>query len=172
MSGAEPQAASLSIRRLGGDDWELLRRLRLAALAESPHAFASSIERESAFGDELWRSRCETSTYLVAELGGVPVGLVCALPLGFPEDQAADEVELVSMWVAPDGRRSGVGSRLVEEAVARAAAAGAAAVRLWVAEGNDAATAFYRSVGFRPTSRRQPLPHVPSRCELEMRRPL
>jgi ribosomal protein S18 acetylase RimI-like enzyme len=43
------------------------------------------------------------------------------------------------------------------------------AVALWVAEGNDAASALYRSAGFVATGERQPLPSNASVTEYAMR---
>ena len=51
----------MEIRRATVDDWEASRDIRLRALAESPDAFLSTLEREAAFDDEVWMSRLEGS---------------------------------------------------------------------------------------------------------------
>ena len=50
------------------------------------------------------------------------------------------------------------------------AAAGAAAVSLWVLDGNDAAREFYMAIGFVPTGERQLAPGSSDLHEQRMRR--
>jgi hypothetical protein len=38
-------------------DWKELREVRLRALADAPGAFASTLEREAAYPDDVWRQR-------------------------------------------------------------------------------------------------------------------
>ena len=67
----------------------------------------------------------------------------------------ADEAEILTLAVRPAVRRSGLGGRLVEAAVVRAAALGAARMFLEVAEDNVAARALYARAGFREAGRRR-----------------
>ena len=46
----------MEVRQTGSDDWATLRRLRLRALADAPGAFASTLEAELAFPDDVWRA--------------------------------------------------------------------------------------------------------------------
>jgi ribosomal protein S18 acetylase RimI-like enzyme len=132
------------------DDWPLWRDLRLRALAGSPEAFGSRLADWQGEGDreERWRGRLGIpgSFDLVAALDGEPVGMAS----GVPADRD-DVVELISMWVAPAARGAGVGDALVTEVMRRARDAGAAALRLAVADGNDPARALYERHGFRAT---------------------
>ncbi len=153
----------LAVRRLEPTEWETLRDLRLRALADSPAAFASSLERELSFDEATWRSRMETSVQLVALDGGVPVGLVSVFR---PPGQ---EPDLVSMWVAPAARRRGAGALLVRAAAREAAALGAGGLRLCVADDNLGAEALYRREGFQATGARGALPGRPELGEHEMR---
>ena len=59
-----------------------------------------------------------------------------------------DEAEILTLAVRPSARRAGLGVRLVEAAVVRAAALGAERMFLEVAEGNVAARALYARSGF------------------------
>ncbi|MPY73161.1 MAG: GNAT family N-acetyltransferase [Alphaproteobacteria bacterium] len=66
----------------------------------------------------------------------------------------AGEAEIVGIGVLPQRRRAGIGGALLADAMVRAAALGAEAIFLEVAEDNPAAAALYRSAGFRPVGRR------------------
>lgn len=67
----------------------------------------------------------------------------------------ADEAEILTLAVRPAVRRSGLGGRLVEAAVVRAAALGAERMFLEVAEDNVAARGLYARAGFREAGRRR-----------------
>jgi ribosomal-protein-alanine N-acetyltransferase len=67
----------------------------------------------------------------------------------------ADEAEILTLAVRPSARRGGLGRRLVEAAVVRAAALGAARMFLEVAEDNVAARALYARTGFIEAGRRR-----------------
>ena len=40
-------SSAIEVRRLGPEDWQPYRRVRLAALKEAPYAFGSTYEREA-----------------------------------------------------------------------------------------------------------------------------
>ena len=67
----------------------------------------------------------------------------------------ADEAEILTLAVRPAARRSGLGGRLVEAAVIRAAALGAERMFLEVAEDTVAARALYARAGFVEAGRRR-----------------
>lgn len=68
---------------------------------------------------------------------------------------AVDEAEILTLAVRPSARRAGLGVRLVEAGVVRAAALGAERMFLEVAEGNVAARALYARSGFVEMGRRR-----------------
>jgi GNAT superfamily N-acetyltransferase len=153
----------VEIRRTTEDDWERLRDVRLRALEEAPYAFGSTLERERGRTEAEWREWAEHGRWgrgvtFVADEGDRFVGLAS----GFPEDDEPDAVHLVAMWVDPSFRRSGIGRALIDAVVGWARDTGARAVHLWVADGNDAAMALYRSYGFEASGTRQPLPSNPA----------
>lgn len=153
-------------RRLTADEWETDRALRLAALAESPDAFASTLEQESRISGEEWRERVAGRVRFAARLDGTDAGLA-GLILG-PRGSTAI---LVSVWVAPSARGQGVGDALVQAAVAHARENGATAVHLWVTSGNTPAESLYARNGFVHTSEVQPIdPATPSPTEFGMTR--
>jgi len=156
------------VRRLTQDDWRLLRSTRIAALAQAPEAFGSTLERELAFSDAIWQTRCHDGAQFVAESAGVVRGMASA----FHEDGApATEQHLVGMWVAPEHRGRGIAALLVR-AVADWAAdqAGATRLTLCVADGNDAGSRLYKRLGFMPTGTVEPLPSDPARTQVRMSR--
>lgn len=74
----------------------------------------------------------------------------CAGPEGAPLGLClVTEAELDQIYVAPDGRGSGLARRLMADGCARIGAAGHRTAWLICAEGNDRAAAFYRRVGWR-----------------------
>ena len=136
----------MHVRRLRADEWEALRELRLRALAADPSAFGSTMERELAFPQATWQERAasaERPTW-VAERDSALVGLVSALP----QDDSRDEVELVSMWVAPEARGSGAAHGLIDALVQWARERGAERVTLWVNAANPRAEHVYAREGF------------------------
>jgi len=118
--------------------------------------------------DERWRQRLgrPDSVSLVATSGGRWIGLVG----GFREPPTG--IHLISMWVEPASRGRGIAAMLVAAVLAWGREVGAEEVRLWVADGNDAANALYAGCGFSPTGTVAPLPSNPAISETEMRRPL
>lgn len=67
----------------------------------------------------------------------------------------ADEAELLSIGVAPELQRRGVGKQLVQALCRAAKRAEARRLYLEVAADNDGAIALYRSLGFAETGRRK-----------------
>lgn len=161
------------IRRIRADETRPLRGLRLQALADAPLAFGSTLAREEAFGDEIWRDRARRGaagddgvTY-VAEDGDRWVGLATGLREA-GDDARRPRFLLVGMFVDPGVRGRGVGSALVEAVAGWARAQGAARMFLEVTITNGPAIRLYQRCGFRPTGHRKPLDHAPALMEMEM----
>jgi ribosomal protein S18 acetylase RimI-like enzyme len=136
--------AMVDLRVLSEDDWPLWRDLRLAALAEAPYAFGSTVAGWQDAAEEQWRQRLRIpgARDLVAFLGDSPVGMASGVPAG---DGA---VEVISVWVRPAGRGRGVGDALIGDLVRWAKETGATAVRLSVRSENAAAIRLYERAGF------------------------
>lgn len=155
------------MRRVRSDDGALLKRVRLAALLDTPSAFGSSHADEAVRPDDEWDVRAsagadgrDRSTFFAFD-GDDVVGLVG----GYRPDRSVDEVDLVSMWTSPSARRRGVGRELVRAVLAWA---GDSPVSLWVTRGNDPAYELYASLGFVETGDHQPLPSDPCKDEIRM----
>jgi ribosomal protein S18 acetylase RimI-like enzyme len=76
--------------------------------------------------------------------------------------------DLTSMWVSPEVRRIGLGTRLVQHALNWARSCGAVRVHLWVTVGNEPAERLYDGLGFIATGEEQPLPSDETKREREM----
>jgi len=151
-----------AVRKLTSDDWMELRDARLAALAEAPYAFSSTLAREQEFAESTWRQRAGSGRTFAAWDGDTIVGLATGLP-------EAGQWHLVGMWVSPKVRGSGVADQLVAAVCELARQAGFTSVTLWVTEVNGRARAFYRRLGFAPTGGRQPVrPDEPDNWEEEL----
>jgi ribosomal protein S18 acetylase RimI-like enzyme len=155
------------IRRAQAGDWEALRDIRLAALADAPYAFMATLAQEQDYGEQRWRERIAKSVWFLAWDGAGPVGIIGA----FAEDNGGWHV--ISMWAAPAVRGTGVASALIDAVIELGRARGATSARLWVTDGNDRARAFYEKHGFHGTGNRQPVrPQTPDEWEEEMMRAL
>ena len=141
---------------MGRDDWAHLRAVRLAALADSPSAFGSSLEREQQYDEERWREWSRNVATFLAFRDGVPIGIV-----GGMAGDTSEERSLVAMWVDPDHRNTGVASALLDAVRSWARDAGATRLTLWVTRTNDPAATLYRRAGFTPTGDSKPLPSNP-----------
>ena len=147
---------AVHVRQLQAGEWATLRTVRLAALADAPEAFGSTIARELAFGEAEWRDRAATAPNFIAWNEDEPVGLVTVICRHNDDGTGSPlEWELVSMWVSPDARGSGATDLLVATVAGVVRAGSGQEVTLWVADGNDRARAFYLRAGFRPTGLRQ-----------------
>ena len=142
------------------DDWGVVRDVRLAALADAPDAFESSLAREQALPEADWRGLVRAGGQRLAWLGDAPVGLARGTVHG-------DEHHLVGMWVSPAARGYGVAAALVRSVVDWAHSVGAPRLFLWVVGDNTAAQALYRRAGFAPTGRTQPLSTRPWQTEAQ-----
>jgi ribosomal protein S18 acetylase RimI-like enzyme len=156
------------VRRATGDDWALVRDVRLRALADSPAAFASTLEQERAFDEAEWRRRVATANWVLAFDGEQVVGVAAGI---VGHEPRPGERHLVAMWVAPRWRGARVGDALVAAVQEWSDEQGCPRLSLWVAEGNEGARRFYRRLGFRATGRRQPFPSDPRVDEGRMERP-
>jgi GNAT superfamily N-acetyltransferase len=168
------------VRETVADDWQALRDIRLEALRTAPTAFGTSYEEEARRGDEHWHNRIARGGTFLAYLPDAseasdasdtpdasdPVGLIG----GYPED--SHTVELISMYVRPQGRGRGVGEALVAAVIDWARERNATTVRLWVTETNTHAEALYERCGFALTGERQPVPFNPGLDEVAMSRTL
>ncbi len=132
----------MDISQIGPADWERFRAVRLASLSEAPAAFGS---RHADWVDapaERWQSRLtQVPLTLLAHEGTAVLGVVSGQPVGDAW------VELISMWVAPAARGTGVAGRLID-ALADWATGQGRKTYLMVRSDNTRARKAYERAGF------------------------
>jgi GNAT superfamily N-acetyltransferase len=131
----------VEIVRIGPDEWREFREVRLASLRDAPGAFGASHADWVEAEEEQWRQRLSDVPFtLVARSAGAWAGVVSGVESG-------DAVELISMWVAPAHRGTGLAGRLIEQVVAWATGKGRDTF-LMVRDDNEAAIRSYARAGF------------------------
>ncbi len=157
----------MEVRRLRADEADRWRELRLRALKDAPEAFSTTHAEALARSDGAWSeitvlfAAGNDRVMFVAEAGGRLIGCAGA----FVEDCAP---VVVSMWVQPEHRRTGVAADLLRTVGRWARERGHSTLRLWVVSDNRAAIALYERERFRRTGGTQPMPRDHSVVELEM----
>ena len=149
------------------------RSIKLEALLDAPSAFGSTYARELLFTNDEWLQRSksfngDTKILFLALDAGQPCGLIGSVL----DETDPSKADVISMWVAPSHRRSGLGSALLDTVLDWARARGVGTLRLNVTSSNDAAIAFYQRYGFVKTGRTEPYPNDPALLEFEMMRPI
>ena len=152
---ARPASAPVAIRPAGPFDLALLAELHAACFAErwDAPALASLLAMPGALAFLAAGALGPGEQSQVEQLPGEqPPG---EQPLGFILLRAiAGEAEIISIGVRPEARRRGIGRRLLEAALAAAAAAGSGRLFLEVAADNWQALALYLSYDFTEVGRR------------------
>ncbi|MFD8969789.1 GNAT family N-acetyltransferase [Streptomyces sp. NPDC059568] len=143
------------------DDCEAVATVRVRGWQHAyrgliPQAYldAMSIEEDAARRREYLTKGDGRVVDLVAERAGQVVGWGCCGP-SRDEDVPDRTAELYALYVLPERIGTGVGSALVDALTARAEAAGASSLVLWVLAANDRARRFYAWAGFAPDGREE-----------------
>lgn len=141
------------LRLLAPDDWEDFREIRMKALADSPDAFGSTLEREQGFTEADWRRRLTGPVYVIDEPRPVSVG-------GIFDNAGSPHVW--GMWTDPAHRGRGHARRILDALIPPGTRA-----QLDVNVSNGAARAVYERYGFVGTGQPEPLrPGSDQRIEL------
>jgi GNAT superfamily N-acetyltransferase len=163
----------VDIRRLRAGEGAAIRELRLRALQDAPYAFSSSFAEEEHDRPAEWEElagrsdAASGSVVFVAVQGGAWVGMI-----GGSLREGEPAAGVWGMWVAPDVRRRGVGSRLLDAVMEWARGRGAVRLELSVSDRAAEAATLYAARGFLPTGERRTLPSDPSATEILLARPL
>ncbi|HCA88290.1 MAG TPA: GNAT family N-acetyltransferase [Streptomyces sp.] len=179
------------IRTTVADDWVRLRELRLAALRDpvARVAFVDTYENSAAQSETFWRGRATpiaeggaATNVIAADDDGVWVAMLALLdetgeqspPVGAlgvidEEGPAVRQIHVVSVYIRPEHRGTGLAGLLFREAVDWTwENTKAERMRLWVHGDNPRARAFYNRIGFTPTGQTMAFPPVPAETEHEM----
>jgi ribosomal protein S18 acetylase RimI-like enzyme len=146
-----------------------LKRVRLTALKDTPSAFSSTYARESQRSNEDWLKVASAwssgqSVFYIAVDEGAPCGMIA----GKFDEVAPRRAWVLSMWVAPAHRRSGLGARLMDEVERWAQCLAICELYLHVTSNNSTAQNFYEKCGFTRTGITQPYQNDPALFEYEM----
>ncbi len=142
----------MDIRKLGADDAEAFRMVRLQALGEYPAYFSSSLEEESGVSAEdirqRWaRSNLDTQFVAGAFVEGELVGII-----GFyreSKQKLRHKGQIWGMYVKPALQQGGIGWQLLQFALGEARRMpGLQQVHLTVVRSNTAAKRLYEKAGF------------------------
>ena len=136
------------LTRVEPEDWQRLREVRLAALAESPEMFGSTLAREQSFDEAEWRRRAARPATFLASRDGVDVGMAGVYEFD-------DGWCVMGMWLTPVARGTGVVEALVHACESVAQDAGATTVALGVMEDNPRGRRAYVRLGYAFTGTRE-----------------
>ncbi len=155
-----PTPEGLVVERAQESDVERVKAVRLAALADSPSAFGSTLAEERKYDEADWRGWCrDTATFLAAQ-DGVPIGIAAGV-----DGTSPDQRKLIAMWLHPGHRGSGASTALVAAVRSWSLRDDAATLMLWVTRSNHAAVKPYRRARFCKTGATKPLPSNPTLIE-------
>lgn len=136
----------ITIKRLFEDEWEQYKNTRLHALSDSPEAFGSTFEVENSFTPKKWKqrlARMDCITLVALSKEEVGHGLI----VGAPYDGQAG---IFSMWVDPNYRGQGLGTKLIQNVVDWAKENKKEQILLDVGDENIPAIKLYYRNGFEP----------------------
>lgn len=148
----------VDIRHVRPQDWELLKSIRLQALADSPEAFCVTYEEAASYGDDVWieRSSATPSEGASASIVAMDGALIVGLAVGVLCDDRS--LDVVSVFVDPEHRGDGTAQKLMDVIEAWGIDRGAERSILDVEAGNDRAGTFYAKLGYTPTGKRETYP--------------
>lgn len=145
----------MDVRIVRADEWEAFRELRLRALEDAPDAFGGTHATAVEEPESYWHGWITGDGWdgVVRSWVADDRGRFRGMAVGARFDDEPATLNLFGMWVAPEGRGSGIARRLVDMVEAWGLALGVERLVLRVSDGNARAEAFYAKLGFRRTPR-------------------
>jgi ribosomal protein S18 acetylase RimI-like enzyme len=163
----------IALEQIGPANAPLFKAIRLRALQNDPIAFGSTYAKESQLSEDEWLNRSHrwNSDGFIGYLAFDGEN-ACGLVGCYTDEHDPQRAHVISMWVDPAWRRSGVGTILIDGLKAWASTRHLRELRLMVTHVNTGAIGFYESLGFRKTGKTEPYPNDPAIAEHEMLLPL
>ena len=116
-----------TVRQIRSHEWELLRTVRPAALADAPYAFLGTVEQAGQTPDSKWEQRAqvgaegkETVSMLAFDNGNV-----IGMSVGLRDEVDSALSYLVGMWVSPAWRGTHIAAALADSVTSWARGIGA-----------------------------------------------
>jgi GNAT superfamily N-acetyltransferase len=150
---------SLTIRTTSESDWESVRALRLEMLADTPIAFAETLETALTVDEDDWRTRAARGAHVAIDDGRWVGTMGCYIADGSPL--------LVGVYVTPDARGTGVAEALLTS-IEHWAREWGDTLLLHVHADNARAIRFYEKQGYAATGVTVPYVLNEAETELEM----
>jgi len=141
----------MTIVRLGPDDAEQLREIRLEALKLHPTAFSADPDVESAFTLERWREGLTSRVWFGGRIDGALAG-INAFSIDFYSKKIAHIGHLGAMYVRASARGSGLADALMKNFLDYSVGK-VEQVELTVEANNAVAVRLYERHGFRTVGR-------------------
>lgn len=138
-------STEITVTELSSDDWNRLRDLRLAALADSPAILAGKLDEEQNFTEEQWRETFKKLSYVVATIDGKDVAMINI------ENLVGDfgaTCWLGGLWSNPKYRGSGAVRAIFNYMDSVASKRGWMVQGLGVMESNTSAISVFEKYGF------------------------
>lgn len=151
-------ATTVRIHRVTGEDWASHRDLRLDMLAADPEAFWADPAEARRRDERQWRREIAgPRVHLQARRGGSVLGGIALLPAGYTPEHVipADRAYIVSLWVRPAARGTGLSRVLLASAARLSLELGRPDLRLDVDDTNTPAQGLYERLGFAATGARE-----------------
>ncbi|WP_246941959.1 GNAT family N-acetyltransferase [Bacillus pinisoli] len=140
----------MEIKILEPTDAVIYREIRLEALKANPEAFSSSYEEEKESTLESFENRLKFGHFFTfgAFVENNLVGVVTLIVE--TKTKTKHRANIVAMYVYPENRKSGIGRKLMTEAILKAKEIKVVEqIYLTVTSGNEPAKNLYNSLGFK-----------------------
>ena len=149
----------ISVRRIRPGEGGLYKRVRLAALADSPDSFATTFESATARSPDSWNEQADAASdgsdrfTLFAFVEAEPAGMAAL----YRDSNGGDSGEVIQVWVDPAHRGGPVANRLIDGLISLAEDHGYERISAQVNLENERGIRFFKRYGFELTDETEPL---------------